>query len=111
MTTMKNVILAAALGLASMTFASAKTYQVVLNAPTQVGVSQLAAGTYAMSLDLNRSVAVFTNVETGKKQMVLVHSTDSNVDYNHTAIDLKKQDGTQRIDAIELEGSNDKVEF
>lgn len=111
MTTMKNILFAAALGLATMTFASASAYQVVLNAPTSVGVSQLAAGTYTMNLDVDRSVAVFTNVETGKRQMVLVHPTDSKVDYQHTAINLSNQNGTQRMDAIELEGTNDKLEF
>ena len=109
MMTMKNVILAAALGLASMTFASAKTYNVALNASTKVGPAQLAAGTY--TLNVNGPVAVFTNAETGKRQMVLVHSTDSNVDYTRTAIELVDQNGSQRMEAIELEDSNSKLEF
>ncbi len=109
MMTMKNAILAAALGLASLTFASAKTYNVALHASIKVGPAQLAAGTYTLSL--NGPVAVFTNVDTGKRQMVLVHSTDSNVDYKRTAIELVDQSGSERIEAIELEDTNSKLEF
>lgn len=109
MTTMKSVIFAAALGLASMTFASAKSYNVALSAPTNVGPAQLAAGTYTM--DVNGSVALFTNVETGKRQMVLVHATDAGVDYKRTAIELVDQNGSQRMAAIELEDSSNKLEF
>ena len=109
MITMKNVILAAALGLASMAFASAKTYNVALNADTKVGHAELAAGSYKM--DLHGSVAVFTNVETGKRQMVLVHATDSNVDYTRTAVELVDLNGSHRMEAIELEDSNSKLEF
>ena len=109
MMTMKNVILAAALGLASMTLASAHTYNVALQASTKVGRTQLAAGSY--TLDVNGTVAVFTNTETGKRQIVLVHSTDSNVDYQRTAIQLVNQDGAQRMESIQLEDSNSKLEF
>ena len=56
-------------------------------------------------------MAVFTNVDTGKRQMVLVHSTDSNVDYKRTAIELVDQSGSERIEAIELEDTNSKLEF
>ena len=109
MMTMKNVILAAAFGLASMTLASAKTYTVALPSSTKVGPAELAAGTY--TLNVNGPVAVFINVETGKRQMVLVQSTDSNVDYKRTAIELVDQSGSQRMEAIEIEGSNSKLEF
>jgi hypothetical protein len=109
MTTMKSVILAAALGLASMTFASAKTYNVVLSTPTQVGKAQLAAGAYKLNLDGH--VATFTSVSTSRSIMVLVHFTSSDVNFEHTALDLINQNGTQRMEAIELEDSNNKLEF
>ena len=109
MTTMKNVLFAAALGLASLTFASAKTYNVALHASTKVGMAQLAAGSY--TLNVNGTVAVFTNVATGQRQMVMVHSTDSSVDYSRTAIKLVDQGGSQRMEAIELEDSNSELMF
>ena len=109
MTTMKNIVFAAALGLASMTFASAKSYNVALNVATNVGQAQLAAGTYTMNV--NGAVAVFTNVETGDRKIVLVRATDSNRDYTRTAIELVDQNGSQRMEAIELEDSNSKLEF
>lgn len=109
MMTMKNVILAAALGLAGMTLASAKTYDVSLNAPTKVGRAELAAGSYKLAV--NGAVAVFTNVETGKCQMVMVRATDSNVDYKRTAIEVVDVNGSHWMEAIELEDSNSKLEF
>jgi len=109
MMTMKNVILAAALALASMTLASAETYNVALHASTKVGNTELVAGTY--TLKLNGPVAVFTNVETGRRKMVLVHSTQSNIDYTRTAIELVDQNGSQRMEAIEIEETNNKLEF
>jgi len=109
MTTIKTVILAAALGLASLTFAGTKTYNVVLNSSTRVGNATLTSGSYKLNLDGH--VATFTNVDSGKRQMVLVHFTDSDVNYQHTALDLINQNGTQRMEAIELEDSNSKLEF
>lgn len=109
MTTMKNMIFAAALGLASMTFASAKTYNVAFQSAIKVGDAQLAAGTYAM--DVNGSVAVFTNMQTGQRQIVLVHATYLGGDYKRTAIEVVNQNGSQRMEAIELEDSNSKLEF
>jgi len=106
---MKSVILAAALGLASMTFASAKSYNVVLNTAVKVGPAQLAAGSYKLALDGH--VATFTNVDSGKRVMVLVHRNDAGVDFDRTAVDLVNQNGTQRIEAIELEDTNSKLEF
>lgn len=109
MTTIKTVIFAAALGLASLTFAGTKTYNVVLSSSTTVGNATLSAGSYKLNLDGH--VATFTNVDSGRRQMVLVHFTDSDVNYKHTALDLINQNGTQRMEAIELEDSNSKLEF
>jgi len=52
-----------------------------------------------------------TNTSTGARQMVLVHFTDSDVNYQHTAIDLINQNGAQRMEAVELEDTNNRVEF
>ena len=109
MTTIKTVILAAALGLASLTFAGTKTYNVVLNSATRVGNATLSAGSYKLNLDGH--VATFTNVYSGARQMVLVHFTDSDVNFQHTALALINQNGAPRIEAIELEDTNNKVEF
>lgn len=103
MTTMKSVILAAALGLASMTFASAKTYNLTLSSATKAGNTQLAAGDYRLSLEGH--VATFTNVNTHKSVMLLVHTTPAAATSEHNAVDLKNENGAQRIETIELENS------
>lgn len=110
MTTMKSVILAAALGLASMTFASAKTYNVVLSAPTTAGNVQLAAGAY--KLNVSGHLATFTSVDTNKSVMMLVRYNNSGLArYEHTAVDTKNENGVQKIQGIELEDSGSKLEF
>jgi len=109
MTTIKTVVCVAALGLAGLTFAGTRSYNLTLNSATQVGSTQLSAGSYKLSLDGH--VATFTNTSTGARQMVLVHFTDSDVNYQHTAIDLINQNGAQRMEAVELEDTNNRVEF
>jgi hypothetical protein len=109
MTTIKTVVFAAALGLASLTFAGTKSYNVILNSATQVGNTQLAAGSYKLSLDGH--VATFTNTQTGYRRMVLVHFTDASINFDRTAVDLINENGTQRMESIELEDSNNKLEF
>lgn len=109
MTTIKTVIFAAALGLASLSFASIRSYNVVISHPTVVGNTTLGAGSYKLNID--GQIATFTNVENGKRQMVLVHKTDSDVNYEHTVLDLVQQNGVERMEAIELEDTNNKLEF
>lgn len=109
MTTMKSIILAAALGLSSMTFASAATYNVVLNSTTKAGATKLAAGTY--KLNVEGRIATFVNVETNKTVMVLVRRLSSNSTFERTAVELKAVEDGQLLESIELENSNSVLEF
>ncbi len=109
MKNMKTIILAAALGLSSMTIASAKSYNMVLSTPATAGETQLAAGSY--KLNVQGSVATFTNLDTNKSVMVLFRLDSTTSSYERTAIDLKSVDGSQRIESIELENSGNKLEF
>lgn len=109
MTTMKSLILAAALGLASMTFASAATYNLTLAAPTKAGSVNLDPGAYQLRYDGH--IAYFTNVETNKSVMVVPQRDSSLAPYDRTKIELKDEAGSQRMESIELENSNNKLEF
>jgi len=109
MTTMKSLLFTAALGLATLSFAGTKSFNVVLNSSTKVGNTQLTAGSYKLSLDGH--VATFTNEKTGDRKMVLVHYSDSGVNYQHTAVDLVNQNGAERMEYIELQDTNNKLEF
>ena len=109
MTTMKSLLLAAALGLSAMTIASAATYNVVLAAPTKAGNAQLDPGSY--KLNVNGRIATFTNIDTNRAVMVVVHLDNSSALFNRTAVEFKDEDGAQRIESIELENSVNKLEF
>lgn len=109
MTTMKSLLLATALGLASMTFASAATYNLTLAAPTKAGAVSLDPGAYMLRYDGH--IAYFTNVETNKSVMVVPQRDSSLVQFDRTRIELKDDAGSQRMQSIELENSNSKLEF
>ena len=109
MTTMKSLLLAAALGLASMTFASAATYNLTLAAPTKAGNVNLDPGAYQLRYDGH--IAYFTNLGTNKSVMVVPQRDSSLAPYDHTKVELKDDAGSQRMESIELANSNNKLEF
>lgn len=108
--TMKSFFLTGVLMAASLTFASAKTYNFTLQSATQAGNVKLAAGTY--SLKLTGTVAEFTNLGTDKKVMVQVRVNNTGSEkYENTAVDMKTDSATPRITYIELQDTGSKVEF
>jgi len=109
MMTMKSILLAAALGLSGLTFASAGTYNIQLMSPTKAGTAQLAAGSY--KLNLNGRIATFTNVETNKSVMVVVREGVSSRRFGRTAIELKDENGAERLKSIDLGDSSSTLEF
>jgi hypothetical protein len=109
MTTMKSILLAAALGLSSLTFATAATYNFQLASPANAGAAKLDAGSY--KLNLNGRIAVFTNVETSKSVMVFVREGSAGQRLERTALELKNENGVDRLESIELEDSSNTLEF
>lgn len=109
MTTMKSILLAAAVGLASLTFASAETYNFQLASPANAGTAKLAAGSYKLSL--NGRIATFTNVETKQSVMVVVREGSGAQKLDRTAVQLKDENGTARMESIELGDSGSTIEF
>jgi len=109
MTTIKSVILATALGLCSLTLASANTYNIHLAQSANAGNAQLSAGAY--KLNINGRIATFTNVDTNKSVMVVVRPGYGSRTFERTTVDTKDENGVQRIESIELGDSSDTVEF
>ena len=105
--TIKSLLLIGTLALAGI--ASAKTYDVTLSAPAKAGSLQLAAGEYAVNV--LGSIAVFTNVETGKKFIAAVTAEDAGKKFDVTAVDCSVKNGSERISSVELGGSSTKLEL
>ncbi len=102
--TMKSVLLTAALGLSSLTLAGAQTYTLQLAGPTNAGNAKLAAGAY--KLNLNGRIATFTNVDTNKSVMVVVREGISGQKFTRPSLELKDENGVQRLESIELDSSS-----
>jgi hypothetical protein len=103
----KTVLLLAALSLA-VAFAGPKKYNISLATPTKAGSAQLAPGNYSVQVEgdkvvftdsKNKTVAVPVKVETEKAK------------FNQTAVESSEKAGQAVMDAIDLGGTNTKVEF
>jgi len=99
----KSLLLIGTLALAGI--ASAKSYDIVLSAPTTAGSVQLAAGEY--TLKVQGTNAVFTNVENGKKVTAVVKVENGAKKFDQTAVDSTNN----KITAIELGGSSTVLEM
>jgi len=99
----KSLLLIGTLALAGI--ASAKSYDIVLSAPTKAGAIQLPAGEYSLKLKGNN--AVFTNVETGKSVSATVKVENGAKKFDVTAVDSN----ADQIKTIELGGSNTVLEL
>jgi hypothetical protein len=107
--TNKTLMWVAALALATFSVANAKTYDIVLSAPTKVGNTQLTAGEYKMKVE--GANAIFTDQKTFKSVTVPAKVESSSKKFESTQIDAEKQGDMDHIKAIELGGSTTKLEF
>ncbi len=105
--TTKSLLLIGTLALAGI--ANAKSYTITLSSPAKAGSIQLAAGEY--SVNTLGSIAVFTNVDTGRKFIATVKAEDAGKKFQITAVDCKTTEGQDRIAAVELGGSSTKLEL
>jgi hypothetical protein len=105
----KSLLLLGFVSLSTFAFAGTKSYDIVLDSPVKAGALHLPAGEYKVKVD--GSKAIFTDARTNKA--VTTDVTVKTVDrkFAHTAVDSSKQSDGQRIDAIELGGSNTEIDF
>ena len=105
----KTFALGVVLSLSSVVFAGHKAYDVIFSAPTSVAGVKLAAGQYSVKVD--GANAVFTNAQTSKKTTAPVKVQTGDKKFQYTAVDSSKEGQTEKVNAIELGGSNTKLEF
>jgi opacity protein-like surface antigen len=106
---MKSILMVAALAVASLSFASAKSYQIVLDSNAQAGKTELRAGHYRVKV--NGAFAEFLNIDTNHTVMVPVKVETAPGKFDLTAVDTKTENGVSLIESIELQNTNEKLEF
>jgi PKD repeat protein len=108
---MKNrlSLLLGVLALATLSFASAKSYTVTLTHSSKAGSQQLTAGDYKVKVD--GANAVFTDSRTSKSVTVPVKVETSEKKFKVTSVDSTHDGGADRITSIQLGGSTTKLEF
>jgi hypothetical protein len=104
----KSLLLIGTLALAGI--ANAKSYtNMIISTPTKAGSHQMAAGEY--SLKVMGSIAIFTNVDTGKKFIAVVKVEDAGKKFDATEVDCTNENGMDQITSIDLGGSSTKLEL
>lgn len=107
--TTKTLLMAGALGLATISLASAKSYDIVLSSTLQTGNVTLAPGEY--HLKVQGSNAVFVRDDNAKQFTAPVKIENTGKKHSITAVDSTNQNGTDQLKAIELGGSDTTLEF
>lgn len=107
--TFKSLILTGVLAVASLSIASAKSYNIVLSNPTKVANVDLKAGEYKLKLE--GANAVFTNVETGKQFTAPAKLGNAAKKFETTAVATDKKADAEHISSIELGGTTTRIEF
>ena len=107
--TIKSLMITGVLAVASLSIASAKSYDIVLSNTTKVANVQLKAGQYTLKVQGNN--AVFTDQDSGKKYTAPATLQTASSKFDQTAVDSQKKDGVDQVQAIELGGTNTKLEF
>ena len=107
--TIKSLLITGALAVASLTVASAKSYDIVLSSNTKVANVQLKAGEYKVKVEGNS--AVFTDVDSGKKVTAPATLKTADKKFSETAVSTEKKANVDQMQSIELGGSNTKIEF
>ncbi len=104
----KTLLIVGAITLASLSIASAKTYDIFVDQPTKAGVNELKPGEYKVKVE--GSQAVFTDAQNGKSSVTVpVKIENSDKKFDNTALETSNQNGAPNIQAIDLGGSNTRL--
>jgi hypothetical protein len=105
----KSLFLYGAFACATLSVASAKSYDIVLDAPSKAGDSQLKPGEYKVKIE--GSQAVFTDEKNAQAASVPVQVESSGKKFPYTSVETSNQDGVNRIQAIDLGDSTTRVKL
>jgi hypothetical protein len=104
----KSFLTTGALLLSLAAIGSAKSWDIVVDSNTKAGSVTLPAGTYTVKLSNNQ--AMFTS-DSGKKFTVPVKVTNGSTKYDETAVKTEKQGDANVIQAIDLSGTTEELQF
>jgi len=107
--TAKSLLFVGALGLATLGIASAKSYDITLSTRAMAGGTELKPGEYKLKVE--GSQAVFTDVQSSKSWTAPVKIENSATKFGQTVVESTSQGDMDHIHAIDLGGSNTKLEF
>ena len=107
--TMRSLLVAGALTVASLSLASAKTYDISISDPALVGTLRLQPGQYKVAL--KGSQAIFTNEQDDKKFTAPVKVESVNKKYVYTAVETNREKDGEHVQFIDLGGSKTRLQF
>jgi hypothetical protein len=107
--TKKSLLLVGFVSACSLALAGAKSYNIVIAQPAVAGSLQLPAGEY--KLTVADGTATFTDVRTKKAVTAPVKVETAKTKFDRTAVETSAEGKTERVTAIDLGGSTNKVEF
>jgi len=104
----KTMFATGALLLSLVAIGSAKSWEIVVDANTKAGNVTLPAGNYNVKLSNNQATFVS---ETGKTFTVPVKVSNGTAKYGATEVKTAKQGDTHVIQAIDLSGTTEELQF
>lgn len=94
----------------ALSLASAKSYEVSVDAVSTVGTVQLQPGEYKVSID--GSNAKFTDVNSGKSvETPVTIETNGKSKFDATSLESQKVNGVNKVSEIDLGGTATKLKF
>ena len=106
---MKKLIAISALALSSLTILSAKTYEILLTAPTKAGTIQLKPGQYKLKVE--GSNATFTDQNSSKSFTTPVKVENVDKKFDDTKVQSTRDGDVDKLEEIDLGGSKTKLGF
>jgi hypothetical protein len=104
----RSLLIGAAMTLASVSLAAAKTYDITVPAPAKAGTVELQPGQYKLKVE--GSQAVFTDNH-NKSFTVPATVENAGKKFPYTSLETASQGGTDTIQAIDLGDSNTRVKL
>jgi hypothetical protein len=107
--TLKSILTVGALSLTLVFLLNARSYDIHLYTPAMAGNVQLPAGDYKLKVD--GTSAVLKDTDNNKTYTTTVKVETEDKKFDETAVVTDNNNGATHIRAIEIGGSNTKLEF